>query len=148
MLKIGVTQKTAWFMDHRIRKAMQAGSVEKLSGDLEIDESFNGGLARFMHKNRKAKITGTGGAGKEVVMGLLDRNTKKIRIRHVKDRQSTYSRSNPLYPHQVIDHAETHVKGNMHTNGITDTANEFMKAVEWSVRFRLRLVFFFHLDFL
>jgi hypothetical protein len=87
MLKIGVTQKTAWFMDHRIRKAMQAGSVEKLSGDLEIDESFNGGLARFMHKNRKAKITGTGGAGKEVVMGLLDRNTKKIRLRHIRNVQ-------------------------------------------------------------
>ena len=75
---LGVTQKTAWFMDHRIRLAMQAGSFEKLSGDFEVDESFIGGLARFMHKNRKAKITGTGGAGKEVVMGLLDRNTKRF----------------------------------------------------------------------
>ena len=56
---LGVTQKTAWFMDHRIRLAMQAGSFEKLSGDFEVDESFIGGLARAMHKNRKAKITGT-----------------------------------------------------------------------------------------
>ncbi len=62
---LGVTQKTAWFMDHRIRLAMQAGSFEKLSGDFEVDESFIGGLARFMHKDRKAKITGTGGPVKK-----------------------------------------------------------------------------------
>ena len=74
-----VTQKTAWFMDHRIRLAMQSGSFEKSSGEFEVDESLIGGSARFMHKDKKAKITGTGGAGKAVVMGLLDRKTKKIR---------------------------------------------------------------------
>jgi hypothetical protein len=67
---IHVTQKTAWFMDHRIRLAMNAGSFDKMTGEVEADETFIGGLARFMHKDQKAKITGTGGAGKVAVMGL------------------------------------------------------------------------------
>jgi hypothetical protein len=80
-----VTQKTAWFLLHRIRLAMHDENDQLSGGDFEVDESFIGGSARFMHKDKKAKITGTGGAGKAVVMGLLDRNTKKIRSRHVAD---------------------------------------------------------------
>ena len=49
---IGVTQKTAWFMLHRIRLAMQAKSFDKLGGEVEVDETFIGGKARFMHKDR------------------------------------------------------------------------------------------------
>ena len=136
-----VTQKTAWFMDHRIRLAMQTGSFEKVAGEFEVDESFIGGLARNMHKNKKAKITGTGGAGKAIVMGLLDRKTKKIRLRHVANTQRetlqgvvreyieggsyvfsdawvAYNGLDREYIHQVIDHAETYVNGNVHTNGI------------------------------
>src|SRR5437016_12781137 len=75
---IGVTQKTAWFMLHRIRLAMQAsqsGGGGKLSGEVEVDETFIGGKARFMHKDRKARaIKGTGGMGKVAVMGLLERH--------------------------------------------------------------------------
>ena len=82
-----VTQKTAWFMDHRVRLAMQTGTFEKVAGEFEVDDSFIGGLARNMHKNKKAKITGTGGAGKAIVMGALDRKTKKIRLRHVPNTQ-------------------------------------------------------------
>jgi transposase-like protein len=69
-----VTQKTAWFMDHRIRMAMQAGSFEKkFAGEVEADETFIGGLARYMHKHKKAeKIKGHGPAGKQLVMGLRD----------------------------------------------------------------------------
>jgi transposase-like protein len=138
---LGVTQKTGWFMLHRIRKAMQAGTFEKVAGEFEVDESFIGGLARFMHKDKKAKITGTGGAGKAVVMGLLDRKTKKIRLRHVANTQRetlqgvvreyieggsyifsdawvAYTGLDREYIHQVIDHAESYVEGNIHTNGI------------------------------
>jgi hypothetical protein len=72
---LDVTQKTAWFMLHRIRYAMQQGSLEKLSGQIEADETYIGGLARNMHKDKKAKkITGTGGSGKAIVMGLLERH--------------------------------------------------------------------------
>jgi transposase-like protein len=81
---LGVTQKTAWFMDHRIRLAMQERGTDPFGGsEIEADETFIGGLARNMHKNKKAKITGTGGAGKAIVMGLIDRHTSKVRLKHV-----------------------------------------------------------------
>src|SRR5438874_12706657 len=72
---IGVTQKTAWFMLHRIRLAMQDGSIEKFSGRVEADETFIGGIARNMHADKKARIQkGRGSIGKVAVMGLLERN--------------------------------------------------------------------------
>jgi transposase-like protein len=72
---LGVTQKTAWFLLHRIRLAMQQGTFEKMSGQVEADETSIGGLARNMHKDKKAKkITGTGSSGKAIVMGLLERH--------------------------------------------------------------------------
>src|SRR6266542_2766118 len=62
---IGVTQKTAWFMDHRIRHALTMGTINKLSGQIEADETFIGGKARNMHKGKRARaITGTGGKDK------------------------------------------------------------------------------------
>jgi hypothetical protein len=70
---LGVTQKSAWFMLHRVRLAMQSQSFEKLSGEVEADETFIGGKTRFMHKGSKRKIkAGTdGNFGKTVVLGLL-----------------------------------------------------------------------------
>lgn len=82
-----VTQKTAWFMDHRIRFALHQGSFEKIGGEgteVEADETYIGGLARNMHKNVRArKIQGrTGYAGKTAVFGLLDRGKNgKSRIK-------------------------------------------------------------------
>lgn len=59
---LGVTQKSAWHMNHRIRLALQAGHFVKLSGAVEVDETFIGGKARNMHvEQRKRRITGTGG---------------------------------------------------------------------------------------
>ncbi len=139
---LGITQKSAWFMMHRIRLAMQRGTFwSKLEGEIEADESFIGGLARNMHKNKKAKITGTGGAGKAIVMGILDRNTREVRVKHVANTRSetlqaeirehvepgsevftdawvAYQGLDRDYVHNVIDHAETYVKGKIHTNGI------------------------------
>ncbi len=75
---LGVTQKTAWFMLHRIRLAMQSGSIEKAKGPIEADETFIGGKASNMHKDkRKEKIQGRGATGKEIVMGILDRGERK-----------------------------------------------------------------------
>lgn len=69
---LGVTQKTAWFMLHRIRKAMQTGSLMKMGGNggaVEVDETFIGGKARNMHITKKQRrITGTGGKDKTAVM--------------------------------------------------------------------------------
>lgn len=146
---IGVTQKTAWFMLHRVRLAMQdATSGGKLGGDVEVDETYIGGRARNMHADRKrrAGIRGksTGFYGKVAVMGLLQRNSKtghsKIRVATIPnnkrytleagvrlnvesgsnvytDALQSYDRLGSEYVHNVIDHAEAYVEGNVHTNG-------------------------------
>ena len=87
---IGVTQKTAWFMLHRIRLAMQGDVVENFGGEVEVDETYIGGAARFMHRDKRearAALHGrTGGAGKTAVFGLLERakdGNSKVRARPV-----------------------------------------------------------------
>jgi transposase-like protein len=91
---VGVTQKTAWFMLDRIRLAMQSKTFEKMSGEVEVDETYIGGKARFMHANkRKAKMgdstrgkgKGAGMVGKVAVMGLLERHTKRFDYRMVEN---------------------------------------------------------------
>ena len=138
---LGVTQKTGWFLLHRIRLAMQTGTFEKLSGQVEADETYIGGLARNMHRSERGrKITGTGGAGKVAVMGLLERDGK-VRAKVIADATQLtlhaevrgnvapgaqlftdgwkgYSGLHQEYIHQVIDHAEKYVDGQIHTNGI------------------------------
>src|SRR5438477_4332613 len=141
---LGVTQKTAWFMLQRIRLAMQDGSIEKMKGRVEADETFIGGKARNMHKGKR-KIQGTGGLGKTAVMGLLERNSpdesSRVRCkvvesvrRHDLDSQvrqnvekgseiytdalRSYDRLADEYVHNVIDHAECYTKGHVHTNGL------------------------------
>jgi len=138
---LGITQKSAWFMLHRIRLAMQKGSLSKLSGHVEVDETFIGGRARFMHKkDRERKIKGTGGMGKVAVMGLLERHGE-VRVQVVENRRRrcldsavrehveagsnvysdafrSYSNLQDEYVHNVIDHAEKYVDGQIHTNGI------------------------------
>jgi transposase-like protein len=74
---LGVTQKSAWFMNHRIRMALHDGSIEKASGHVEADETFIGGKARNMHvAQRRRRITGTGGKDKTPVLGIVERAGK------------------------------------------------------------------------
>src|SRR5881396_2578458 len=74
---LDVTQKTAWFMLHRIRLAQQGKQGGKLSGEVEVDETFIGGKARNMHKAKRERvITGTGGKDKTAVLGILERGGK------------------------------------------------------------------------
>lgn len=138
---IGITQKSAWFLLHRIRLAMQRGSFEKLSGQIEADETFIGGKARNMHKDkREAKIKGRGPTGKAIVMGILqragevktkvvsnrDRETLQAEIRNnvqlgsevMTDALPSYEGLNPDFVHQVVNHALEYVRGHVHTNGI------------------------------
>jgi len=74
---IGVTQKSAWFMLHRIRLAMQNRSIMKIGGsgkEVEADETFIGGAARFMHRDKHhRRITATGSKDKQPVVGILER---------------------------------------------------------------------------
>lgn len=72
---LGVTQKTAWFMLHRIREAMKTKTARKLRGTVESDESFFGGASKNMHKARRDKlIRGRGAVGKAIIQGLLERS--------------------------------------------------------------------------
>lgn len=139
---LGVTQKTAWFMLHRIRLAMQDETTGgKLSGEVEVDETFIGGKARNMHvSERKRRITGTGTKDKTAVMGILERGGKvraavvpsrrkavlqeEVR-KHVEAGSALYSDAllsyeglASDYAHQVVDHATQYVDGRVHTNGL------------------------------
>jgi transposase-like protein len=93
---IGVTQKSAWFMMHRIRLAMKSGSIEKLGrdgGPVEADETFIGGNPQKMHKSRRAKLESIAAergekyryAGKTIVHGMLDRTMRQVRASVVPD---------------------------------------------------------------
>ena len=136
---LGITQKSAWFLDHRIRMALHSGSIQKASGHVEADETFIGGKARNMHiAERKRRITGTGGKDKTAVMGIMERggkvrtivvdNRKKKALqtevkKHVEagsarytDALKSYSGLEQSYANQVIDHAVADVGGNVHTN--------------------------------
>jgi transposase-like protein len=137
---LGVTQKTAWFMLHRIRLAMQTKSFMKLGGkgkEIEVDETFIGGAARFMHRRM---ITARGVKDKAAAFGILERggevrafavpNRKKRALQghineHVKEETPVYSDAlmsymglNMKFQHEVIDHAERYVNGRVHTNGL------------------------------
>jgi transposase-like protein len=138
---IGISQKSAWFMDHRIRFALGMEPQHKLSGELEADESFIGGKARNMHiAKRERRITGTGGKDKTAVMGILERggkvrtkvipNRKKSALqsevrKHVEAGSALYTDALLSYDglagdfaHQVVDHAVQYVDGKIHTNGL------------------------------
>ncbi len=141
---LGVTQKTAWFMLHRVRRAMSHNSIVKLGGDggeVEADETFIGGKARNMHlAARKRRITGTGTKDKTAVMGILERGGE-VRLAVVPSRRKhvlqeevkkhvsagaalytdallSYDGLATDYAHKVIDHAVAYVNGRVHTNGL------------------------------
>ncbi len=141
---MGITQKSAWFMDHRIRFALGMGSGDKMTGEVEADETFIGGKARNMHAHiRTRKITGTGGKDKTAVMGILERGKdgKPSRMRtsvvpnrrkkalqaevreHVEAGSALYTDALKSYEgldefqHQVVDHAVEYVREQVHTNG-------------------------------
>jgi transposase-like protein len=137
---LNITQKTAWFMDHRIRFSLGMGPGNKLSGQVEADETYIGGKARNMHKEKRAaKITGTGGKDKTAVLGILKRggkvrtkvvdSTKKKAIHnevreHVLAGSALFTDALKSYEgldefqHEVIDHAVAYVNGEVHTNGL------------------------------
>ncbi|HEY4360673.1 MAG TPA: IS1595 family transposase [Bryobacteraceae bacterium] len=137
---VGVTQKNAWHLMHRIRLAQQdSGTGGKLSSEVEVNEIFIGQKARNMHKDLKArKITGTGGNDKTMVLGMVERggtvrtmvvdNRRKTELQkqvreHVEagsaiftDELKSYSGLEGDYQHAVINHAVEYVRENVHTN--------------------------------
>jgi transposase-like protein len=160
---LGVTQKSAWFMLHRVRLAMQNGSIEKLSGSVEADETFVGGKIGNMNSKAKARkilrdgrLTTAGPVGKAIVMGLLERHGSggsKARVQVVSKRKRghllpivkhhvekganmytdelrSYRDLLVDYTHEVIDHTEAYVRGQVHTNGMENFWSLFKRALK------------------
>jgi transposase-like protein len=142
---IGVTQKSAWFMLHRIRYGLQSKDGGKLGGGsggkVEVDETFIGGKARFMHKSRRNRMTTVGKyAAKTAVLGMLERGGKvKAQVigqrvgkqmREIvqenvvpgtwvmTDEFAGYAGLSNDYTHLVVNHLDRYVQGNVHTQGI------------------------------
>jgi transposase-like protein len=156
---IGVTQKTAWFLLHRIRLAMQTESLGKMTGEVEMDETYIGGKARNMHFKKRQRLGVTQGksmAGKVAVMGLLERHGDKgsqIRLAQIPSNKRRHlmphimqnvelgatvnTDSLPSYvslmsdfTHNVIDHAEKYVDGQVHTNGLENFWSLLKRAIK------------------
>ena len=143
---IGVTQKTAWFMLHRIRAAVETGSFKKMHGTVEADETFVGGSADFMHKRvKKAKGIGRGFTTKTAVMALLEhageKGKSRVRAKVIKNTQKqtlkavideavesgstlhtdawiAYQSLGSAYVHRFVDHAVEYVRDGVSTNGL------------------------------
>jgi transposase-like protein len=154
---LGVTQKSAWFMLHRLRLVVKAPNLgTKLGsndgGEVEVDESFVGGKVKNMHRSRAARvnIARTNAdpseyqnryANKTTVLGILDRETRQVRAKVVPnvkretlqaeilsnvkygskvytDEAVAYDKLWRKYIHDTVSHAETYVKGRVHTNGL------------------------------
>src|SRR5688572_6877331 len=144
---LGVTQKSAWFMLSRLRLALQSESGGKLGGSVEVDETYIGGKARNMHHSKRKRMfisKGRSMAGKVAVMGLLERHPEKgqSRVRATvvagrrkgdlqpvvydnvepgttvhSDAHFSYQGLSDHFAHNVVDHAEAYVNGEIHTNG-------------------------------
>jgi transposase-like protein len=142
---LGVTQKTAWFMLSRLRLALQSETGGKMDGTVEADETYIGGKGRFMHAAKRKRLMmkrGRSIAGKVAVMALLERHDKpnsqvRLHVLHSlrkhevqgivrknvergatlhTDSYSSYTGLTADYVHNVIDHAECYVDGEVHTN--------------------------------
>jgi transposase-like protein len=143
---VGVTQKSAWFMLHRIREAMKNKSIRKLGstgGPVEVDETFVGGNPKKMHRTRRAKLQlAYGREHKAVLMGMLDRDAREIRTKVIPNAKRETLQSEILrqiqgtgtvytdgwqgydnleaqqFVHETVTHLDEYVRGNVHTQGI------------------------------
>jgi transposase-like protein len=142
-----VTQKSAWFMLHRIRLALRNQSWEKLggsnSGPIEVDEAYIGGKPKNMHADKRLKMKqGLHANPKMAVFGMLDRESRQVRakvmpnvkretlqneiLKHIEHGSKVYSDGSPAYDtlaakqyiHETVNHVEEYVRGEVHTQGI------------------------------
>ncbi len=164
---LGVTQKTAWFMGHRIRLAMRTKTFRKLAGEVESDETFIGGASKNMHAHKREKaIRGRGPVGKAIIQGLLERgglsqfrgfvvpNTEEYTLcpnvfRHVETGAKVYTDAAPSYGalgiryfHACVDHLTKYVSGRVHTNGLEN----FWSLLKRMIRGTYVAVASFHLE--
>ena len=137
---IGVTQRTAWFMLHRIREAWQHEPDDKFGGPVEADEAYFGGIRKNMSHARRKKESGRGASGKTAVAGIKNRPDKQVRAKVVEKTDAATLQgnlednvdpnakvytddwkaySNLPFDHEVVRHGVgEYVRGQAHTNGI------------------------------
>lgn len=140
---LGISQKSAWHVMHRVRLALRSGSLEKFSGEIEADETFVGGKIANMHKKseryKRAKTEGNNW-NKTIVLGLFERDgnvraaVAPSRTKHhiepflqdnVEAGSKLYTDDLPVYGHaapelerEFVNHLESYVNGRVHTNGL------------------------------
>ena len=111
---ISVTQRTAWHMAHRIRKALGTGDGNLFEGPVELDETYMGGKRRNMSNSQRKELTGRGPVGKTAVVGARDRSTKQVAAKVVTSTDK--------------ETLQEYVKGDVHTNGIESLWSMFKRA--------------------
>jgi transposase-like protein len=148
---LGVTQKTAWFMSHRIRVALHIPDASPLSGEVEADETFIGGKDQNKHAHLRRPMGRGPMLGKAAVMGLLERHgevrARVVPTRHkavlqaevrrnvvagstvYTDALKSYQGLEAEYVHEVIDHSEAYVRDRIHTNGIENFWSLFKRII-------------------
>lgn len=136
---LNVTQKTAWFLAHRIRKAF-ADESDPFTGPVEVDETYMGGKRANMPKAKREALTGRGAVGKTAIVGAKDRATNQVTARAVEATDGptlrgfvaecitpdapVFTDETPAYaklpnPHAAVNHsALEYVRDDVHTNGI------------------------------
>jgi transposase-like protein len=157
---LGVTQKSAWFMLHRIRYALKSGTFEKMGGNggaVEADETYIGGKRNRMNFRYKAKQPkGSGTVGKATIMGILERRIgepSQVRASVVESAnkatihpiiRSNVATGTHLYTdswkgyrnlgkdflHEFVDHTMEYVRGQVHTNGLENFWNLFKRCIK------------------
>jgi len=137
---VRVTQKTAWFMLHRIREGWARETSGDYSGPVEVDETYIGGKRKNMPKSKRKKLTGRGSAGKTAVVGVKDRESNQVAAQvvqhtdgetlqgfvgqHASDSATVYTDDASAYKgllnrHETVKHSVgEYVRGQAHTNGV------------------------------
>jgi transposase-like protein len=144
---LGVSQKSAWFMLHRIREAMKSGDLSRMGsggGPVEVDEAYVGGKPANMHFGKRQQLMNLYGGErppKPAVIGMLDRETRQIRtkvlpkiergtlmaevlngVKHgiplYTDAHAGYTAAEKYFIHETVNHMNEYVRGQVHTNGL------------------------------
>lgn len=137
--ELDISQKSAWFMLHRLRKAAETG-VSPFAGPVEVDETYFGGERHNMSTKRRAELSGRGVAGKAAVVGAKDRATNQVADKAVastdkgtlqgfvdavaRENARVYTDEAAAYEgmahaHEAVKHSiQEYVRGQVHTNGV------------------------------
>ena len=140
---LDITQKTAWFLAHRIRKAFEDQQEAKFVSSVEVDETYIGGKYSNMHFSKKPRMSGAGVQDKTPVVAIKERGTKKVKAKvtervssillqrmvqeTVEEGSEVYTDQNPgyrglkkkNYKHESVNHsAGEYIRGKAHTNGV------------------------------